>query len=141
VHRPLRRLLTLTVGPVAVCLAAAACSSGSPSASTSSTTSTTATTVPFNPALNARGDVTLSTCSQVSGAWKAAGTVDNSKTVPRNYVIVVDFVTKPGYTVEDTKNVSVDDVGGRKTVQWSATGAPGKSNLLCVIRTVQAHPA
>jgi hypothetical protein len=94
----------------------------------------------YNPSLLARRDVSISSCTQAAGAWKVTGTIENSKDVARNYVIVVDFTTQR-YTVQDTKVVAVNDVGGGKSADWSATGAPGKSNLLCVIRTAQARPA
>lgn len=150
----LKRIVTGVVGALVACAALAGCSS-SPSATTTATshTSTTssstrttitipgATTIPFVEKYNARQDVTTTSCQKVLGVWQIKGNIKNSASDTRNYEIVVDYVTQPGDTVQDTKIVHVSKVAPGSTVAWSSTGAPGKSNLACVIRFVQAYPA
>src|ERR1700677_186834 len=51
-------------------------------------------TVPFNPADNARSEVEVGTCTEVSGAWKLSGSVHNAAKHAKNFQLVVDFVTK-----------------------------------------------
>ena len=163
----MKRIISGVAGVAVACALLAGCSSNkTPSASSSTTTSSgsgsttttsgsghgsttttphgtttvpVATTIPYNPALNARTDVTTSGCTPVLGAWELKGTVKNSASKTRTYQIVVDWITQPGDTVLDTKIVNVPNVASGQSVPWNATGASGDKNLACVVRQVQAH--
>ncbi len=111
---------------------------------TTTTTTTTkvlpgVTTIPFSLAKNARHDVATSgPCTLTGTSWILSGTVRNSSRSARNYQIVVDFVTQPGFTVLDTKIVTTAVVQPGASLPWDATGAAGKKNVACVVRQVQA---
>jgi hypothetical protein len=119
----------------------AACSSSGSSATQETSTRTSVAapgaSIPFNEADNARADVKVGTCTQVSGAWVFTGSVVNTATKARTFQIVVDFVSKPGSTVLGTTVVTVPDVGAGATGHWSTTGAQGKPNVACVVRLAQ----
>lgn len=106
--------------------------------STPVTTTPPATTIPYNPALNARPDVELTSCQAALGSWVAQGVVKNSAKAARTYQIVIDFVTKAGDTVLDTQIVTTPSVQPGASTTWKATGAAGQTNVNCVIRQVQA---
>jgi len=135
------------VAMVAAGLVLAGCSSSSTTSTTTSSTraasststSSAATTIPYNPALNARSDVTAGTCIYADGEWQLEGKVRNSAATPRSYQIVIDFITQPGDTVQDTKIVDVTNVASGATATWATAGAPGQHNLACVVRQVQAQ--
>jgi len=115
----------------------------SPGNSTSTTTSTIAvpTSVPYNPLLNARADVTTELCLQGAHGWTLRGTVHNGRSYARRYQIIVDYTSIPGSTVLDTRFVNIAVVASHQSVSWSATGAAGLANVNCVIRFVQAWRA
>ncbi len=114
-------------------------STGTTTGSSVSTTVPQGTTIPYNPLLNARQDVTIvSPCTQSSGSWLAHGTVHNSSSKARGYQIVVDFVDHSD-TVLDTKIVTVPTVAPNASTTWQTVGAPGQSSVSCVIRQVQVQ--
>lgn len=133
---------------VGVALLLAACSSNkAASTTTSEATSTTAavhapttvTTIPFSIAKNARQDVTTTgSCSDVGGHWVLHGVVKNSAKAARAYQIVVDFVSRPGNTVLDTKIVNTASIKPGGSLSWSAKSTSGLTHVACVIRQVQA---
>jgi hypothetical protein len=140
----IKRLTTGLAGAAIACTLLAGCSSNSPSAVTTTSAPSHATsslpgttTIPYSAKLNARTDVSTSSCNQVNGAWVMKGSVTNSAKKNRNYQIVVDFVTNPGNTVMDTQIINVRDVAPKATKSWTATGAQGKDHLGCVVRQVQ----
>jgi len=93
---------------------------------------------PYSAAKNARTDARLVSCTDdpVTG-WVASGTVTNSASSPRGYVIAVDIVTASGDTVQATQVLHVPTVQPSKTANWATTPAlPGKTGLTCVIREV-----
>jgi hypothetical protein len=154
----MKRIIIGVAGAAAAFAFLAGCSSNnSPTAASTSTTTTVksttgttgphgpatsipgATTIPYNPALNARTDVTTLGCTPVLGAWELKGTVKNSAAKTRSYQIVVDWITQPGDTVLDTKIVTVSNVAPGASEPWNATGAAGQKNLACVVRQVQAQ--
>jgi len=143
----------LAIGSIAIAVSLAValvgCSSSSapaPKAAAPATGYPSGTVVPavavpkYVAAENARKNVTASTCTD-SGAkgWLIKGTATNSSTSPRSFSIVVDFVTRKGDTVLDTKIVRVPSVAPRATKHWSALGAPGQTKVLCVIRQALAR--
>ena len=88
---------------------------------------------------NARKEVILSSCQKAGKkGWRIQGTAMNLSSSARNYSIVVDFVTKKGDTVLDTKVVRVP-VAPRKSRHWSTIGAPGQAEVTCVIRQALAR--
>jgi hypothetical protein len=134
----------LTVGAsMLLAVVLGACTSSHPTSSPSNLPGTTTTTVsvpPYNPAKNARQDVTVGACiDRGTKGWSLSGTVRNSAATPRGYSIAVDFVTVPGDTVVDTKLVTVARVQPQASARWLATGAaPGVKNLTCVVRQTLA---
>jgi hypothetical protein len=136
--------LVLTLGLIACTGGSHAASSGTtttsshagPASVVSTTTSTSVVVPEYDPAKNARRDVTPGAC--VDGGdkgWSFAGTVTNSTDQPRGYSIAVDFVTVPGNTVKATRVVTVPPVAPRATQDWTVGGAvPGEKNLTCVVR-------
>jgi hypothetical protein len=133
----------LTVGAsTLLAVVAGACTSSHPTSSPSGLpgATTTVSVPPYNPAKNARQDVTVGACiDRGTKGWSLSGTVRNSAATPRGYSIAVDFVTVPGDTVVDTKLVSVARVQPQASARWSATGAaPGVKNLTCVVRQTLA---
>ncbi len=143
-HPRYRRLPLATLVLVGTTLSLAGCSSG-PSSSpttkppTASTATNTATTIPFSLSKNARQDVsTTGSCAEVGGAWVLNGQVRNSARAPRDYQIVVDFVSQPGDTVLDTKIVQTATVGVGDTAGWTATSSPDLAHVACLVRQVQA---
>jgi len=150
-----KRKARVLFGVLGTALLLAACSSGSSTASTSSTTSTTvrstpttgagATTTsvvvpPYSAAANARKDAQLVNCSDSPTAgWVASGTVTNSSSTARTYVIAVDIVTAKGDTVQATQVLHIPTVQPSKTANWATKPAlAGKTGLTCVIREVLA---
>lgn len=121
------------------------CSSSSTATTTTSTSPGTSTkvlapgqTIPFDPAQNARADVTVTACTRSSGAWVVKGSVTNRAGVAKSFQIVIDFVTKPGSTVISSSEANIADVGSHATVHWSATGAKGESGgVACFLRQAQ----
>ena len=113
-----------------------------PSTASTKTTAKTIpsqTTVPYDPAKNARSDVTILTpCLQSPpvGAWVADGTVKNSAPSPRGYSIVIDFVNSVA-TVRDTQIVTVPTVQPGASANWTISGAAGTPGISCVVRQVQ----
>jgi uncharacterized protein with FMN-binding domain len=103
----------------------------------STTSSTPPTTIVFNPAHNARFDVTTGACTATNGGWTYSGTVTNHRDNARRYQIVVDFISVPGDTVLDTQIANLT-VNGHSTASWTVHGATGTSNTNCVIRYAQA---
>lgn len=100
---------------------------------------TTGTSIPFSLSRNARHDVTTTgPCTEVAGSWILHGNVTNSAKTTRNYQIVVDIVSQPGDTVLDTRIVVTPRVAPGDKVPWSATSAPGLTDVACVIRQVQS---
>jgi hypothetical protein len=98
-----------------------------------------ATTIPFSLAKNARQDVTTPTpCRHTTGGWVLSGTIRNSATSARTYQIVVDFVSRTGNTVLDTKVITTAPVRSGAVVNWSAKSTLGLTDVACVIRQVQA---
>jgi len=95
-------------------------------------------TVPFKQADNARSEVEVGSCTEVSGAWRLSGSVHNAAKHARSFQLVVDFVTKPGSTVLATSVVSISGVGAGATAPWSVSGATGASNVGCLLRQAQA---
>jgi hypothetical protein len=94
--------------------------------------------IPYVASRNARSDVTVDgPCERSSGAWSLAGTVTNSAKVARGYQVVIDFVTKRGGTVQDTRVVDVPAVGPSITVDWIASGAQGHAAIACIVRQAQ----
>ena len=93
--------------------------------------------VSYSAPRNARGDVTVKMCSQVDGSWVLTGSVKNPAKTATGFRIVVDFVTKPGSTVLSSSEVTVASVNPGATVDWSATGAHGKSGVACIVRQAQ----
>jgi hypothetical protein len=84
---------------------------------------------------NARTDVVANACRRDgSQGWLLSGTAINPSTSLRGYSIVVDFVTRKGDTVLDTKIVSVQSVAPKASARWSAIGAAGADEVTCVIR-------
>jgi hypothetical protein len=122
-----------------------ACSSSSSSSSTTTAprehtgTSVIAPggTVPFNLSHNARADLVVAPCTQEAGHWVLQGTVTNRAKTTKSFQIVVDFVTKPGSTVLSSSVVNVSGVAPGATTHWSATGAPGHTDVACIIRQAQ----
>jgi hypothetical protein len=139
---------------LALAVALTACTGPSHSASNKSTTTTshvpisfgpttTATTVfvpKYDPAKNARRDVSPGACVNAGDkGWSFKGTVTNSSAASRGYSIAVDFITVPGDTVQATRVVSVPKIAPHYTKKWSVTGAaPGQKNLTCVVRQALA---
>jgi hypothetical protein len=117
-----------------------ACSSSPATSPPGQTTQSTAstTTVPFDQATNARADVTTPSACQkdAAGAWAWAGTVENKTAATHTYTIIVDF-TDAAATVEDSRTVIIPSVAPGKTMNWTVTGASGKSGVLCVIRSAR----
>ncbi len=97
---------------------------------------TTVSVPTYNPAENARKDVTAGACvNGGSQGWSLSGTVTNSSSTRQGYSIVVDFITVPGDTVVATKLVTVPPLEPKASAHWSSAGAaPGVQNLTCVIR-------
>jgi hypothetical protein len=140
-----RHLVALGALTTAAMSLVAGCSSnGSTPPSTTSTTTTVppatiATTIPFSITKNARQDVTTpSPCRQTNGLWVLSGTIKNSAQAARTYQIVVDFVSRTGNTVLDTKVITTNPVPAGSSLPWSAKSTPGLTNVACVIRQVQA---
>jgi hypothetical protein len=128
---------------LAACSSTPATSSGSTtttqtSAPTTSAPSTSApTTTAFNQATNARQDVTTGACrANAAGLWSWSGTVANRTSQSHTYTIIVDF-TDAVATVLQTQTVTVRDVAAGRTADWSASGASGKTSVLCVIRSAR----
>jgi hypothetical protein len=98
------------------------------------------TVPPYDPAKNARGDVTPVACTDEGAkGWSFTGTVTNSAPTTRGYSIAVDFIVVPGDTVVATQVIDVPPVAPHHTADWRATGAaPGHKNLNCVIRQALA---
>lgn len=109
---------------------------------TSGSSAPTSTTTPkFVFAHNARSDVAPGTCVAENGGWTYSGTVHNSKSVSRDYQIVIDYITVPGDTVMSTETLELNGVGAGQTVDWTSHGANGLSNINCVVRFAQAVPS
>lgn len=96
-------------------------------------------TVPFDLDHNARADLRLQPCAEVSGQWVLVGTVINSSSTSKSFQMVVDFVTQPGNTVLSTTVVEVANVAPHATAHWSAKGAPEKSDVACIVRQAQTN--
>ena len=124
----------------------AGCSTSHPNTASTTTTAKAIPvppTVSYDPAKNARSDVTLLTpCLQTppAGAWVADGTVKNSAPSPRGYSIVIDFVNSVS-TVRDTQIVTVPTVQPRASANWTISGAGGAPGITCVVRQVQTVAA
>ncbi len=95
-------------------------------------------TVPFDAADNARSEVTIGLCSPQSGAWLAHGSVHNAAAKTKTFKLVVDFASKPGFTVLSSTVVTILDVAPKANVAWSARGARGASAVACILRQAQA---
>jgi hypothetical protein len=93
--------------------------------------------VPFKLANNARADVHAGTCKKVSGTWEMTGIMRNPSSATKSFQIVVDFVTVKGDTVISTAEVNIAHLARSSSVDWTATGAKGKSDIACVIRQAQ----
>lgn len=113
----------------------------------STTTTTTSGTPPTTVAVpqyiakyNARESVTPTSCTKTSNGYVYSGTLKNSTSGTRRFLIVVDFTTSQASVVETTI-VNVDGVQSQATKSWSTTGGKGYSNLSCVIRFAQAIPS
>ena len=63
----------------------------------------------------------------------------NTSSSRHGYSIVVDFVTREGDTVLDTKIVKVKPLAPGASARWSAVGAAGHENVACVIRQALAQ--
>jgi outer membrane murein-binding lipoprotein Lpp len=114
----------------------AGCSS-SPSASSDKGPATSVAAPGASLSNNARADVSSHSCAQSPSGWVFEGTVKNPSHVERKFQIVVDFVSRTGSTVATTV-VNVPEVAPGAAVDWSATGAKGKSGVSCVVRTAQS---
>ena len=134
----------------ALLLCGCSTSDGGRSSAPTSTTGTTvppsstgpvATTIPYDPSLNARSDLTVErACTYSDGVWGIGGKVQNSSSVERSYQIVVDYIAQSGDTVEDTQIVTVSSVAPGATASWTSSGGRGDPDLACVIRQVQYLP-
>ena len=111
-----------------------------PAAAQASATASSVVVPKYVAAQNARKDVVASVCKR-DGAkgWLLRGTATNSSSAARSYSIVVDFVSRKGDTVLDTKVVHVRRVAPAKSAHWSAVGAAGHTNVTCVIRQALGH--
>lgn len=93
--------------------------------------------VSYSAGHNARSDLTVNMCTQVGGSWVLTGSVKNPMKTATGFRIVVDFVSTPGSTVLGSSEVTVASVNPGATVDWSATGARGKSNVGCIVRQAE----
>ncbi len=120
----------------------AGCSS-SPSATSSTDAGTTSVvapgaSIPFNPANDARADVSTRPCVQTTSGWVLTGSVKNPGPVGKRFQVVVDFVSRAGSTVLATTVLDVPEVAPGARLTWSATGAKGKADVACVVRFAQS---
>jgi hypothetical protein len=114
--------------------------SGATPKATSTTTSTTVKVPAYNPANNARPDVTAGTCTDdPQKGWSLTGSVTNHGNAAHGFSIVVDFVTTPGGTVVATRIVNVASIPANHKASWTTTpgAAAGEKGLRCVIRQSQ----
>ena len=136
----------LAIGDIVIAtplvLALAGCAGASTSASGQTHTASpvgkteAAVAVPkYVASLNARKEVRAGACKDYGAkGWRLAGTATNSSKSARGYTIVVDFVSRKGDTVLDTKVVEVAKIAPKKSAHWSAAGAAGQAHVSCVIR-------
>jgi hypothetical protein len=98
-------------------------------------------TVPkYEAADNVRQQVTATACARDgSQGWHLTGMATNTSSSRHGYSIVVDFVTREGDTVLDTKIVKVKPLAPGASARWSAVGAAGHENVACVIRQALAQ--
>ncbi len=84
---------------------------------------------------NARKEVRAGACKDHGAkGWQLTGTATNPSKSARGYSIVVDFLSRKGDTVLDTKVVEVAKIAPKESARWSATGAAGQAQVSCVIR-------
>jgi hypothetical protein len=147
-----RRTLT-TAGAAAVAvpaLAAVAGCSASPAHPAAAAPPATAAAMPaptptvtvpkYEAADNVRQQVTATACARDgSQGWHLTGMATNTSSSRHGYSIVVDFVTREGDTVLDTKIVKVKPLAPGASARWSAVGAAGHENVACVIRQALAQ--
>jgi len=142
--RPLRVSAALVAGLAML----VAC--GTNSSTTSSATSVAQTSAPAHPAgaMNAIGvpgavpndtrlrkTVTLTSCGQVPGGWRASGTAANHGATAADYTVTV-FFTTPRDTVIGTGGSRVH-IDADATVEWSVTGEfAADATTQCVLRGV-----
>jgi hypothetical protein len=129
-----RRFSGAVGATVLAALLLASCSS-SPKPTT--VTITPGSIVSYSAGRNARGDVTAKTCTQAGGSWVLSGSVKNPTKTATGFRIVVDFVSKPGSTVLSSSEVTVASVSPGASVDWTATGAHGKTNVGCIVRQAE----
>jgi hypothetical protein len=72
-----------------------------------------------------------------SGQWIFTGTVTNKSATTTSFQLVIDFVTAKGETVLSTTEVDVTGVRSGASAAWSASGAKGKTGVLCYLRQAQ----
>jgi len=125
---------------IALIAALAGCGGGTPKPA-AVTTPTPAVAVPtYVAADNARKQVTATTCAKHGAkGWELTGKATNTTSSPHGFSIVVDFVTRTGDTVVDTKIVKIKPLPPDASTRWMATGAPGHTGVTCVIRQALAH--
>ena len=126
---------------VVIALVLAGGSHNGPTSTTSSTStsSSSATTIPFNIKNNARVDMTTNgQCTLMNNEWVLSGSIKNSANFARKYQIIVDFVTVAGATIRDTKILEISAVHPGASVPWTISGGYDESNLMCIVRNVQA---
>jgi hypothetical protein len=129
----------LVVAMFTACSSGSSGSSNAPSSSTPPARSVTPTTVAvpeYDPAHNARGDVTTGPCTaDPAKGWTMRGSVHNSASAAHRFSITVDFVTVPGNTVVATEVVATPRVAPTASVEWTTPAAArGAQHLACVIR-------
>jgi hypothetical protein len=92
---------------------------------------------PINESHNARADVTTNQCSKVSGSWIFSGSVKNRTKHATGFQVIIDFVAQKGYTVLSTSIVHIPTISPGASVSWSAKGAQGKPDVVCLVRQAQ----
>jgi hypothetical protein len=120
----------------------AGCSSSSSGSSRQPATVTSVASpgasVPYRPSNNARHDVSSGTCTESAQGWTLHGTVKNPGPDTKSFQIVVDFVSRPGFTVLATNVVEVHQVPPGRTTAWTVIGAKGESGVTCIVRLAQS---
>jgi len=134
--RVLMRARLLGFPVLLIALLLAGCSS-TPHKAFSAVNLTPGKPVPLDLAHNARSDLQVKSCQRTSSGWQLDGTVKNPSSATTSFQIVVDFVTSKGDTVLATTEVNVTGVSAGSSVDWTATGAPGKTGVSCLVRQAQ----